>query len=141
MNAAKSSTDGTAGCEQPPAMCLHRLPSLIRQDRGSDRSRLSSRGLVFSVLEKPAFLILLILLILLLVVGMIVAIVIVASRSRSRSGVVAPQPGSVPPGWYPQAGGGQAYWNGAAWTGDATAPYWIDCFRLMAPELTFSLAP
>jgi hypothetical protein len=75
---------------------------------------------VFSVLEKPAFLILLILL---LVVGMIVAIVIVASRSRSRSSVVvASQPGSVPPGWYPQAGGGQAYWNGAAWTGDVQPP-------------------
>ena len=32
-----------------------------------------------------------------------------------------PHQQSAPPGWYPQPGGIQRYWNGQVWTGDVAA--------------------
>lgn len=61
------------------------------------------------------------LLVVVLVIAAIVAVVIVVSRGF-RTSAAPPQPGSVPPGWYPQQDGSQRYWNGAAWTEDVHPP-------------------
>jgi hypothetical protein len=113
---------------------LHRLPSLIRQDRRSDRSRLSSRGTRVQCsgearLPDPAD---------------------PAPRCRDdcchrHRRFTFPIP--------IQRGGGFAARIGPAWLvptsrwrpgvlerrsldGRRAAPYWIDCFSLMAPEPT-----